>query len=203
LSKLILVRHGVTNLQQHDERFWGSTDVKLSSAGVRQAELLSDRLAKEKINAVYSSVLSRARTTAEIIALRHKLDVISCPELNECNFGYAEGLTFTEIQRLHPELAKTLKGFDTAVRFPGGESFIELDNRVQQFLNRLDAHTEKETLVIVAHGGTLLLLICHLLEIDIKHWRQMRLYQASMSIMDTYPEGAILSLLNDVSHLTK
>ena len=200
MSRLILVRHGRTKLH-HDERFWGKTDVELSDTGIMQAEQLRDRLAKEKINAIYTSQLSRARVTAEIIAAKHGVNVQTCSDLNECNFGFVEGLTFTEIQQLHPELAETLSGFDTLAQFPGGESFTELDERVQSLLPRLTKHKEKETVLIVAHGGTLLLLICHLLEIDIKNWRKMRLDLASRSIIDTYPQGAILSTLNDISHL--
>ena len=53
MAKLLLVRHGRTRLYQSD-RFWGSTDIPLSDLGIKQAELLRDRLASEKITAVYS-----------------------------------------------------------------------------------------------------------------------------------------------------
>ncbi len=199
MSRLLLVRHGRTKLHRAD-RFWGSTDIKLSDIGVRQAEQLRDRLAKEKIIAVYTSILSRARATSEIIASRHKAEILACQELNECNFGYVEGLTFEEIKRLHPKLAEELLN-RKAVAFPGGESFETLDNRVRSFLNQLNKHKEKETVLIVAHGGPLQIMICHLLGIPVKHWRQIRLDLASLSILETYPQGAILNLLNDTSHL--
>jgi broad specificity phosphatase PhoE len=200
VAKLILVRHGITRLY-HEQRFWGKTDVELSEAGIKQSEQLRDRLAKERVNVVYSSTLKRARTTAEIIAIKHGLTVQPCRELDECNFGYAEGLTFAEIQNLHPELAKALNGFDTPIQFPGGESFGNFEKRVKGFLNRLANHEDKDTIVIVAHGGSLQLIICHLLGIGVKHWRKMRLGLASISVLDTYPKGVILSSLNDVSHL--
>jgi alpha-ribazole phosphatase len=200
LARLILVRHGITKLH-HNQRFWGKTDVELSEAGIRQSEQLRDRLAKEKINIIYSSTLKRARITAEIIASRHGLNVETCEDLDECNFGYVEGLTFAEIQNLHPDLAKALKGFDTVVQFPGGESFNDLDGRVRKFLKRIPEQEDKNTIVIVAHSGTLLLIICHLLGIGAKHWHKMRLELGSISVMDIYPEGVILSSLNDVSHL--
>jgi len=201
MSRLLLVRHGRTKLHQAD-RFWGSTDIALSDIGIWQAEKLRDRLAGEKINAVYSSNLSRAHATAEIIASRHQLNITACDELNECNFGYIEGLTFGEIQRLHPELAEELLNWKT-VAFPGGESLTDLDKRVGSFLDQLNKHKEKETVLVVAHGGPLQIMICHLLGIAVKHWRQIRLYLASLSIVETYPQGAILSLLNDVSHLKR
>lgn len=200
MSRIILVRHGNTKLNS-GKRFWGKTDVTLSNFGIRQAEQLRDRLADEKIEAVYTSTLSRARLTAEIIASGHKCNITACDELNELNFGFVEGLTFEEIKRQYPDLGEVLSGFDTLVQFPGGESFTELDNRVQKFLETLHKYKPKETILIVSHSGTLRLMISHLLGIGIEHWRKIRLDMASLSIIETYPQGSILSSLNDISHL--
>ncbi|GAH63159.1 unnamed protein product, partial [marine sediment metagenome] len=82
-----------------------------------------------------------------------------------------------------------------------GESVAELINRVSKFLERLEKHAPEETILIVAHSAPLRLLICHLLGIELRHWRQIRLDLASLSILDTYPQGAILNSLNDISHL--
>ena len=199
MVKLLLVRHAQTQLHQ-DGRFWGSTDITLSDIGELQAEKLRDRLADEKINAVYTSTLSRARSTTDIITSRRKNKITICEELNECDFGYIEGLTFDEIQRRHPELAEELQNRKT-VSFPGGESLEDLDKRVRGFLDCLSKHKDKETVLIVSHGGPLPLLICHLLGIGAEHWLQLRVEHASLSIVETYPQGAVLTLLNDTSHL--
>jgi alpha-ribazole phosphatase len=199
LSRLLLVRHGQTELHQAD-RFWGSTDVPLSDEGIRQAEHLAGRLAAEKITAVYTSTLSRARLTGEIIASRHRLEVNAVAELCECNFGYIEGLTFAEISKKYPDLAEELNN-GSAVDFPGGENIDELDGRVRAFLERLKDIKPTATALIVSHGGPLRLLVCHLLGIGTRHWQQLRIDHASLSIVETYPHLAILSLLNDVSHL--
>jgi len=200
LSRLLLVRHGDTNLDSNI-RFWGKTDVELSPGGLRQAEKLRDRLATQKIDAIYASKLRRARVTAEIIASRHSLDVSTRAELAEIDFGSVEGLTFEEINRLHPELAEVLSKWNPHPRFPGGENLEDLDIRVQKFLKRLKNHQAEETVLIVAHAGTLRLMICDLLSIGLEHWRHMQVDLASLSIIKTYTQGAILSLLNDVSHL--
>ena len=200
MSKLLLVRHGNTKLNSA-ERFWGQTDVELGADGVKQAKQLRDRLAAQKIDAIYTSNLSRTVATAEIIASRHQVDIITCDELVEINFGCVEGLTFKEISQRYPELAKLLARRSPETRFPGGESIDELNKRVSRFPSRLEKHKPEETILIVAHSGTLRLLMCNLLGIELKHWQQMRLDLASLSILETYPHRAILSLLNDVSHL--
>lgn len=200
MSRLLLVRHGNTR-QNSAKRFWGKTDVELSADGVRQAEKLRDRLATQKIDTIYASKLSRARVTAEIIASRHPLNIATHAELGEIDFGQVEGLTFAEINRLHPELSEAMSQWGTRPEFPGGESLDDLDQRVQGFLKRLKQHGPEATILIVSHAGTLRLMICNLLGIGKKHWRHMQLDLASLSIVETYPQGAVLSLLNDVSHL--
>lgn len=201
MSRLFLVRHGDTKLNSA-ERYWGQTDVELSAAGLNQAEKLSKRLATEKIDAVYSSDLERALITARTIASRHhRLDVVTCAELREVNFGQIEGLNFSEVSRLHPEVAELWATGNATLKYPGGESLEELNNRVGKFLVRLKKHPPEATVLIAAHSGVLRILICQLLGIGPQFMRQFRLDLASLSILDTYPQGAILSLLNDVSHL--
>lgn len=200
MSKLLLVRHGDTKLNS-GQRFWGKTDVELSANGISQAESLRDRLSTEKIDVVYASNLKRAQVTAEIIASTHQLDITTCAELGEINFGWIEGLTFEEISQRYPEVAELLGNRSTRPKFPGGESLDELNIRVNKFIRRLEKHAPEETILIVSHSGTLRLLMCNLMGIELEHWRQFRLTLGSLSLLDTYPEGAILNLLNDISHL--
>ncbi len=199
MPRVLLVRHGDTELNSA-ERYWGWTDVKLSAAGLRQAERLRSRLAVEKIDAIYSSGLERASVTAKIIASRHQLEVVACAELREVNFGQLEGLTFSEISQLYPEVAKLWEE-RSLKEYPGGDNLSKFSNRVGKFLSRLEKHTTEETILIVAHAGVLRTLIFQLLDMDMRHRWQIRLDLASLSILETNERGAVLSLLNDVSHL--
>jgi len=200
LSRILLARHGETK-GNSAERLWGDTDIELGAEGIRQAGQLRDRLASERIDCIYTSDMKRAIKTARIIASRHQLDTIICPELHEINFGKCEGLTFKEIWQLYPELMEKWPNRDLAFSYPGGESLSELNNRAIKFLSRLKKHSPEETVLVVAHNGVLHFLICHLLQIDAMCWRQLRTDLASLSIIETNPNGSILSLLNDVSHL--
>jgi len=200
LPRLLLARHGNTK-GNSAERFWGQTDVELSDNGIWQAERLADRLSEEKIDSIFSSELRRASVTAEIIASHHDIKVIACPELLEINFGKVEGFSFSEIGQHYPELVKAWPTRDPSFCFPEGESITDLNNRVIRFLPRLEEYTAEDTVLVVAHAGVLRLLICHLLKIDIWHWRQFRTDLASLSIVETYSQGATLTLLNDTSHL--
>ena len=202
MTKLLLVRHGITEANSA-RRFAGYSDVELAADGYWQGEQLFNRLVDQSVDAVYSSDLQRARVTAEVVSAGRELDIIVCPELREMNYGDAEGLTFGEIQQSYPELGEMVEKFDLALEFPGGESFRGFIDRSVSFLDRIAHHTEEETVLVVSHSGTLRVLVCHLLGIDQNHWRQIRLANASLSIIDTYQRGAIIGLLNGTAHLKK
>ncbi len=198
--KLLLVRHGSTELNSA-RMFMGHSDVELSTAGYHQVEQLRDRLAGEKIDLIYSSDLKRALTTAEAISTKHKADIIPCPELREINYGRLERLTFDEISRSYPEIAQQLLDRSAELNFPGGERFAEFKERVAGFVSRLKTHASEQTILVMAHAGPLRLMICYLLGIDLWHWRQINIDLASLSIVNVYPEMAVISLLNDTCHL--
>ena len=122
MSRLLLVRHGITEFNS-TRRFCGYTDIELSADGCQQVEKLRDRLASEKIDAVYSSDLKRAMATAEGITVGRNVDIIPCPELREVNYGDCEGLSFKEISERYPEVAEKCINFTLQLEFPGGESF--------------------------------------------------------------------------------
>ncbi|MFC2013863.1 histidine phosphatase family protein [Chloroflexota bacterium] len=200
MSKLLLVRHGETE-SNSAQRIQGQRDVELNAVGLRQVERLRDRLAKQRLDVIYSSDLQRALVTAKTVASGHQLEIVTCPELREIDFGKFDGLTFAEISQRYPEMAKLWSDWNPKMRFPGGESVDELNTRVSKFLDRLKRHTPEETLLIVAHSAPLRLIICLLLGIELRHWRQFRLDLASLSIVETYPQGRIINLLNDTSYL--
>jgi len=200
LSRLLLVRHGETEANS-SERYWGSTDVRLSPVGLEQAARLSELLSAESIGVTYSSPLMRAKVTAETIVAGRGLAIIDCPELSEVNFGKLEGLTFAEVSQRYPEVTRLWIARDPDLKYPGGESVREFNRRVGRFVKRLEKHGPEETILVVAHAGSLRVLMCRLLGLGLEHWRQFRLDLASLSVVETYPEGAILNQMNDLCHL--
>ncbi len=200
MAKLFLVRHGETDLQSA-LRYWGKTDVGLGPVGRKQAEQLRDRLSREKIDCVYSSDLKRALTTAQTIVSARNLQLVPCPELREIDFGEVEGLNFDEVKAKFPEIAMMWIEHDPRLVYPGGESLTQLEKRTSQFIDRLTVHVADDNILVVAHSGVLRTLICQLMDMELKHRWNFRIDLASLSIVDTFSGFAILSLLNDLSHL--
>ena len=200
MARLLLVRHGITDFNDA-RKFMGHSDIGMSDIGYRQIEKLRDRLMDRKIDAVYSSDLKRTLETAELILAGREIDVIPCPELRECYYGECEGLTFQEIGSNYPDVAEKCINFTLELEFPEGESFKDFIERAAGFLHRLEKHEQSDTILITSHSGPLKVLVLRLLGIDMNHWWQIRIDTASLSIVETYPRGAILNVLNDTSHL--
>src|SRR5215831_7719989 len=95
-TRIFLVRHGATVLSAED-RFAGSTDVELSDEGRAQAARLAERLATEKLAAVYASPMGRTRETAAILAAPHGLEVQARNGLREIDHGRWEQMTRSEV----------------------------------------------------------------------------------------------------------
>ena len=199
MLRLLLVRHGETDWNK-SLRYQGQTDTPLNVTGMRQAQCISQRLEKEPILAVYSSDLKRAVQTAEAIATKLNVAVITSPDLRELDFGEFEGLTFGEIQQRYPDSHRRWTSQIVDVPPPGGESLKQLARRVARLVTRIKREHPEGTVAVVGHGGSIRAMVCILLEIDLKHWWQIRTDSTSLTIFDVYPEGAVLSLLNDTSH---
>ena len=197
--RLLLARHGLTDWNI-ERRYQGQTDVPLNETGRRQARALARRLAGEEIDAIYASDLRRAWETAQYIAGRHTCPLQPDPRLREMCFGVWEGLTYDEISRMYPEaLAAWVASPDSPP--PGGEPLGQVVQRVDEMLAALRKTHRRQTVVLVAHGGLLQVLLCTALEFPpLARWK-FRLDTASLSELYLYDDGAILTSLNDRHHL--
>jgi len=202
--KLFLIRHGQTawNIAR---RYQGHSDVPLNETGQRQATALSDRFSGQHIDAVYSSDLSRATETAKMI-----LQTANCKQglypdgrLREVNFGDWEGMTYSEIKEKYPKALLERENDIYKSAPPNGETLENLTVRVRSLLDELLAKHENQTVLAVAHGGVLRVLLCCALNLHPTMYWQFYMSTASVSEVAFYPDGAILNLLNDTSHLSK
>jgi alpha-ribazole phosphatase len=205
MTRILCVRHGTTDWNAQS-RLQGQADIPLNSLGLQQARAIAARLASEKIDRVYSSPLVRACRTAEHIRAQHKTSlslpqIIPDKNLQEISFGEWEGLTFSEIEAQDPIGLAAWRADFLHQAPPGGESLAQLASRVNLFYSKLIMEAPQETILIVAHGGPLQVIICLALGLSPQRYWQYHLTPASLTEINTYPEGGILNLLNDTCHL--
>lgn len=200
-TRVLLIRHGATVLSAED-RFAGSTDVALSDEGRRQARALGERLASEKIEAVYASPLARTVETATLVTAPHQLAPRTDPGLREIDHGRWEGLTRKEVEeRFGSEYtAWELDPFTFAPE--GGEAGLAVMARALPVVRAIVERHAGTTIAVVSHKATIRLVLASLLGIDARGYRD-RLDQAPacLNVVDFKdPVRARLMLYNDTSH---
>jgi broad specificity phosphatase PhoE len=156
---VLLARHGQTDDNRPPLRFQGWRDTPLNANGRRQAAELAERIAGDGIVSLWSSDLSRARETAEIVGARLRLKATLDPRLREANRGRWEGRLFSDVADDEPELFAAWMRAGPEWRFPGGESLLEQQQRVAACVQDIRAAGESPVLA-VCHGGSIRVMLC-------------------------------------------
>ncbi len=156
---ILLARHGETDDNREPVRVQGFTDTPLNDTGRRQAAELAERLRGEPIASLWSSDLSRARETAEIVGAQIGLAPRLDERLREGYRGRWEGRLFIDIQRTEPELYAAWLRAGEEFRFPDGESLREQLERVSAALADVRASGDLPALV-VCHRGCIRVMLC-------------------------------------------
>lgn len=164
--RLYVVRHGET-VWNREARIQGHTDSSLTSKGIQQAKTIARLLQKQHFAKIFSSDLSRAYKTAEIIALEKKMTVESTKVLRERFFGRFEGIQEQEFkQRLKKQLEKLAKLSGEEQKNFSLDPDIETDSsavsRLLTFLRKISLAYQGKQVLIVSHGGLMRVLLIHL-----------------------------------------
>ncbi|MBQ9760656.1 MAG: histidine phosphatase family protein [Clostridia bacterium] len=159
MTTLIVVRHGqsISNL---NGTFTGHMDSPLTELGLKQAERTAEYLKDRHIDAIYSSDLIRAMQTAEPVARTHGLTVIPERRLREICGGDWEGRNGAEIGKLYPENYEIWKTDVYRSTPDGGESFVEVAQRVNAFLKEILQKHRGECVAIFSHALAVRALAC-------------------------------------------
>jgi probable phosphoglycerate mutase len=159
---LFLFRHGETDWNR-EGRLQGHTDTPLNASGLAQAEALSEKLRPHRLDAVVSSDLSRALTTARIVADALGVPLLADPGLRETDVGAAEGLLWADAKIRFGEGLTERWFTDGDVAFPGGETGIATRTRGLAALRRLAAAQPYRRIGVSTHGAMLRQLMKHAL----------------------------------------
>jgi broad specificity phosphatase PhoE len=201
VTRLFLVRHGATRLTS-ESRFSGDVGVDLSDEGRSQVRHLAERLADQRIHAVYSSPLGRTVETATILCKPHGMAPVLRDGLREISHGHWEGLTREEVEARYSEEYAAWEMDPFTFAPTGGEPGLGVLARALPVVREIvDAHAGQQV-VLVSHKATLRLILSSLLGFDPRGYRD-RLDQspACLNVVDFKdPVRARLMLFNDTSH---
>ncbi|HEV7765113.1 MAG TPA: histidine phosphatase family protein [Thermoanaerobaculia bacterium] len=203
-TRIYLARHGATQLSAED-RFAGAVGVDLSDEGRWQAERLGDRLARESVNAIYASPLSRTMETARILGDKCDIEPTPMDALREISHGRWEGLTRHEVEAQFPDEYAAWNEDPFTFAPEGGESGVAVLARVLPVIRTIAMRHRDQRVLVVSHKATIRILISSLLGFDARGYRD-RLDQAPacLNVLDFRDAvHARLMLFNDTSHYSQ
>jgi len=156
--ELLIVRHA-ESVANAEERMQGQRDYPLSARGEAQAQTLARFLASAgfRFDAAYTSPLTRARRTAELLTSALGLpEPELAPELSELHAGSLQGLTRDEIGASFPSfMQRRLTDLGDFSEY-GGESYADVQARIHALVTRFHERHRPHAhrVLVVAHGGT-------------------------------------------------
>ena len=203
-TRIIAIRHGETAWNV-DTRLQGHLDIGLNDRGLWQARRAGAALADEDIAAVYSSDLSRASATAQAI-VDGSTDKLARPlrldtGLRERGCGSFEGQTYAHIASTWPEESARWRRREPHYAPQGGESLVQLRERVSNTVNALASQHMGEQIVLVAHGGVMDALYRLATRQDVESPRTWELGNAAINRLLWTPDGLSLVGWSDTRHL--
>ena len=200
ITTLLLIRHGQTN-SNTSGHYMGWSQEDLNQKGYEQARLLSKRLTDTTVDAIYTSPLKRARTTAETVAKPHNLNLIEMDDLIEINLGDWQGLHTSEIIKKWPDMWQQSRVDPSVLSWPNGESFAQTAQRSAQAFNTIVQANQGKLVAVVTHDIIVRIMAMHVLGISYSIYRRMEIGNASFTKIVVTDSNNQLVALNDTSHL--
>lgn len=161
-------------------------------------EGLRDRLLHAPLSAVYCSDLIRAVKGADIIAGPHNAPRLPRHEFRERNVGAWEGMTWDDIQAKYPvEWSAWLGDIVHFVPPGGGESLLQVSQRVLPALAGVIEENRGSEIVLVGHGGANRVILAGALGLSLDKVFRIEQSYGSLNIIDYYEDGIpVVRLLN-------
>ena len=203
---VLLVRHGTTPTT--GKVLPGrAPGLHLSDQGTAQAEAVAGRIAaladrgdgRGTPEAVYASPLERTTETARPIARSLGLRVRSERGLLECDFGDWTGRRLVDLMK-KPEWT-TVQRNPSGFRFPGGESFLEMQARMAGALANLVARHPGGTVVAVSHADPIKAVVAQAAGTPLDLFQRLTVAPCSVSAIAYTPAGPVVLTVNSTASL--
>ncbi len=195
MTTFLLIRHAENDYLKKAILAGRLPGIHLNAKGQQQAEKLAQALAETPIKAVYSSPLERAVETGKPLAKAHDLKVLKRLGLAEVDFGEWEGKSLRRLPR--NKLWRVVQHSPSLMRFPGGESFLEAQQRI---VNELEAmrrsHKPKDVVACISHGDMIKLAVAYYLGLPLDLFQRVMVFPASVTTLALSESSARLVNLN-------
>lgn len=196
MATLVLIRHG-QSLWNLENRFTGWVDVPLTGQGRDEARRAGERVRDIKFDIAYTSALSRAQETLELVLqmVGQHPPVIRDPALNERHYGDLQGLNKADTAARHGEEQVKIwrRSYDVAP--PNGESLEMTARRTLPFFDRAISGDLRQgkTVLVVAHGNSNRSIVMKLDSLTREQVLDLNLETGVPLVYEISKEGAVIS----------
>ncbi len=167
----------------------------LAEKGVTQAEAAASRIAElPTVAAVYASPMERTRETAAPIARARKLRVRQAKGLIECDFGDWTGRKLAQLRKL--DAWRTVQRYPSGFRFPGGESFTEMQSRSLDATHDLVAAHPGDTIIAVSHADVIKAVVGAATGTHLDLFQRIVVSPCSITAILYTPDGPVVLTVN-------
>jgi probable phosphoglycerate mutase len=194
VTLVYLVRHGENDWTGKRLPGWRK-GIHLNARGMEQAEALVGAFEGVELAAIYSSPLERTLETAAPLARARRMRAQPTPGLGEVHAGEWEGRSLADLRRR--KLWGVVQRAPSLARFPGGESFAEVQARIVAELETLRDRHPKAAIVCFSHADPIKLAIAYHLGLPLDSFQRLSILPASISLLALGTDHTRLLLLND------
>ena len=203
MTTVYLIRHAEAEGNLY-RRCHGHYDATITARGYRQIAALAKRFEHERIDAAYSSDLTRTMTTALAVTRVHGLPLHTTPELREVGVGAWEDKTWTWLGKFDRERLLAFNTNAGSWHVEGGEDMPALRERMLRALNDIIAAHPNETVAVFSHGMALRMLVGTLQGLSVSEIDGTR-HAENTAVTKLTADGSGIRVVyrDDASHLSE
>lgn len=200
MSTVLLIRHGRTSANAAGLLAGWSPGVFLDEVGITQVRELAEQVSELDLSAIVSSPLDRTLETSQelsnsLASMGRDIPIRIDERIGECHYGDWTGKALSELSE--HELWPAVQGHPASVRFPGGESLLEMQHRAVTCVRELNAEFgATATYAVVSHGDVIKAILADALGMHFDHFQRIQVSPASVSVVRYTPARPFVAAIN-------
>jgi probable phosphoglycerate mutase len=194
MPTLLLIRHGENDYLKKNRLPGHLPGIHLNERGREQAAELARTLGQLPIKAIYASPLERAIETAEPLAQTLGLGIQIRPPLTDIDVGHWAGHSWKALGRT--KHWKIIQHTPSQFQFPGGETFLQAQQRVVHVLDAITVAHKREMVAVVFHADPIKLAVAHYLGLPLDNFQRLTIHTGSVTILKIDALAARLLAIN-------
>ena len=199
-TTVLLVRHGETDWNRR-KIFRGVYDIPLNANGRAQARMAAGALTGRTIDAAYTSPLSRAAETAQIVLASHGVEAAVEQTLKDFDYGQWTGKEDAEVAKTWPAEHAQWLAAPHAAHPPDGDTLAAVSDRAFAAVERIAQQHDGQTVALFAHRVVNKLLVLRMLSLDLPRFPFIRQDNCCITEFQRTAAGYVAIVINDTTHI--